>query len=232
MNIRFDLQKRDKICYIFGAGDFYGLHTKPGENDLVIAADGGLRYLDKLGIVPDIVVGDFDSGNEADSEAMIRKLEEGKNNFTSCEKIKLLSVKDRSDSAEAILEGKRRGYKIFCLYGCTGGRLDHTLASIQDIAALSMDGMEGYIFDRNSAVTVITDSSITFPASYRGIVSVFSYTEGCSRVRESGLKYIVADQKLDNRFPLGLSNEFTGIEARISVGSGSLVIYFELPENK
>ena len=231
MNIRFDLQKKDKICYIFGAGDFYGLHTMPRESDLVIAADGGLRYLDKLEIVPDIVVGDFDSEDEADSEAVIKKMKAQSNNPESCEKIKLLSVKDRSDSAEAILEGKRRGYKVFCLYGCTGGRLDHTLASIQDIAALSMDGMEGYIFDKGSALTVITDSSITFSESYRGMLSVFSYTEECIKVRESGLKYIVANQKLDNRFPLGLSNEFIGMEARISVGRGSLLIYFELPEN-
>ncbi|MDO4438077.1 MAG: thiamine diphosphokinase [Eubacteriales bacterium] len=204
----------------------------PDEEDLVIAADGGLKYLDKLGIIPDIVVGDFDSEDEDDGEALIRKMKEQSNSPDSCEKIKLLSVKDRSDSAEAILEGKSRGYKIFYLYGCTGGRLDHTLASIQDIAALSMDGMEGYIFDKNAALTVITDSSISFPAFYRGMVSVFSYTEECSKVRESGLKYIVAGKKLDNRFPLGLSNEFTGMEARISVGSGSLLIYFELPENE
>lgn len=48
-------------CYIFGAGGFDGLLTTPTQNDFVIAADGGFRYLEKLGIDPDLVLGDFDS---------------------------------------------------------------------------------------------------------------------------------------------------------------------------
>lgn len=52
--------KSMKKCYIVGAGDFFGNIT-PCEDDLVIAADGGFDRLLSLGIVPDILVGDFDS---------------------------------------------------------------------------------------------------------------------------------------------------------------------------
>ena len=47
-------------CIIVGAGDFF-----PKKLDvngvLVIAADGGRESLDKMGITPDICIGDFDS---------------------------------------------------------------------------------------------------------------------------------------------------------------------------
>ncbi len=49
-----------KKCYIVGAGDFYG-SIHPCEDDMVIAADGGVIHLLSLGIVPDVIVGDFDS---------------------------------------------------------------------------------------------------------------------------------------------------------------------------
>ena len=48
-------------CVIFCAGEFCGLAEPLREDDLVIAADGGLRHTQALGIRPDIVLGDFDS---------------------------------------------------------------------------------------------------------------------------------------------------------------------------
>ena len=50
-----------RICYVFGAGDGCELRALPGADDLVIAADGGLRLLESLGIRPDVTLGDFDS---------------------------------------------------------------------------------------------------------------------------------------------------------------------------
>ena len=49
-------------CYIIGAGDFCENALDVKDDDFVIAADGGYRYLDKIGIKPDLYMGDFDSG--------------------------------------------------------------------------------------------------------------------------------------------------------------------------
>ena len=48
---------------IFGAGDYTGMPQigSLASNSLVIAADGGYKYLDSLGIAPDIYIGDYDS---------------------------------------------------------------------------------------------------------------------------------------------------------------------------
>ena len=42
------------------------------ENTLVICADGGQRHARALGIVPDLVIGDFDSGSAPESGDVLR----------------------------------------------------------------------------------------------------------------------------------------------------------------
>ena len=48
-------------CFIFAAGTFYGLRERPADGDLVIAADAGYQACQAAGIVPAVVLGDFDS---------------------------------------------------------------------------------------------------------------------------------------------------------------------------
>ncbi|MBQ8729618.1 MAG: thiamine diphosphokinase, partial [Lachnospiraceae bacterium] len=47
-------------CVIMGAGDFCENITFKA-NDLIIAADGGLRHLEGIGVKPEFVIVDFDS---------------------------------------------------------------------------------------------------------------------------------------------------------------------------
>ncbi len=214
---------RDKdrpACYIIGAGSFFGLKTYPRDGDLVIAADGGVAHLLKLGLKADIVLGDFDS--ETETEAARYSKESG------AELRKLNVIKDVSDSKAAIDIGRERGYDLFYLYGCTGGRTDHTMASIQDMAALSKDGIEAYIFGDKEAITAITDGSIVFPETMTGYLSVFSHGDIAKGVYETGLRYELSDAELSNTFPLGLSNEFLKRPATISVREGTLLIYFQI----
>ena len=55
-----------KRCFIFAAGTFYGLRERPAPGDLVIAADAGYRVCQQAGIVPDLLLGDFDSMDQPD----------------------------------------------------------------------------------------------------------------------------------------------------------------------
>ena len=57
----------NKTCYIFGAGDLNAEHVDIRPGSLVIAADGGLYYTKKLGIEPDVFLGDFDSADRKDA---------------------------------------------------------------------------------------------------------------------------------------------------------------------
>ena len=220
INIRkdFNISEREKGCFIFGAGEFYGLKTPTREDDLIIAADGGLKYVKELKLAPDLIVGDFDSSKEPENEG--------------CEVMRLSSIKDLSDLSEALYEGIDRGYSLFFVYGCTGGRPDHTYSAIQDIARLSKKGIRVFMFFRDYVLTAVTEGKIEFPETFVGMVSVFAHSDICERVRESGFKYTVADHVLENDTPLGLSNEFTGLPASVSVGSGTLIVMFEMRGDK
>ena len=48
-------------CIIFCAADFHGLVAPLAKDDFIIAADGGLAHVEKLGIAPNGILGDFDS---------------------------------------------------------------------------------------------------------------------------------------------------------------------------
>jgi thiamine pyrophosphokinase len=202
-------------CYIFGAGEHYGAPPGFPPGSFVIAADGGLAYLDRHGVSPDIIVGDFDSlpGFAPDG-------------FPAAGVVSLPREKDDTDMAAALKEGGRRGFRVFHIYGGTGGRLDHTLANIQCIAELAGRGGRGYLYGEDIVVTAIRDGTLDLPAGIRGIVSVFCHSDSAYGVCERGLKYSLTDAALRSTYPLGVSNELTGEPARISVRSGTLIVIY------
>lgn len=105
-----------RTCYIIGAGELYG-ELCPAEGDLIIAADGGADGLAAVGITPHLILGDMDS--IADD-----------NLFPNAERITFPVKKDETDTHLAYLEGVKRGYTHFRIYGGVGGREDHTFANL------------------------------------------------------------------------------------------------------
>lgn len=199
------------ICYVVGAGETQGFDFVPGEDDYVIAVDGGYRYLEQAGMRIDLVVGDFDSLQYRPQHPRVLVLNPEKND---------------TDMRSAILEGVRGGYDIFHIYGGTGGRMDHTIANIQLLAELSRDGRQGFLFGGDYVLTALTDGALTFPGETKGYVSVFSHSDQAIGVSLSGLKYRLEGAVLQNTYPLGVSNEFTGAESMISVEKGTLLICY------
>ena len=129
--------------------------------------------------------------------------------------------------AHAIREGKRLGYRIFCIYGAIGGRLDHTVANIQLIAALAQEGKRGYLLGGGQAVTVLAESQLYFAPRGGGYFSAFAFGAAAAGVYEQGLKYTLSDARLEVSFPLGVSNEFCGQEAHVSVREGKLLLIWD-----
>ena len=202
----------NKICYIVGAGEECGLDFRSKSDDLVIAADGGYEKLKNAGIKADLVIGDFDSLGYAPTEDQV---------------ITLPTVKDVTDTWAAIMQARERGYDEFHLYGCTGGRVEHTLANIQTAAALAEQGMRCLIFSKAQIMTAICRATVRFTSQAAGFVSVFAYTDQCCDVTLKGLKYELDRAELTNRFPLGVSNEFTGQNAVITVGRGIAILVYD-----
>lgn len=202
---------KNGICYIVGAGDNYGLHFIPRKSDYVIAADGGLRYLEEVNILPNLIIGDFDTLGYCPDLPNV---------------IKLNTEKDDTDMLAAVKMGIKAGFNVFYLFCGMGGRIEHTIANIQLLAFLSQNNKQGLLFDKDSILTTITNSSLELSAKYQGYLSVFSYSEKCEGVSFYGLKYELENAELTNAFPIGISNEFTGQKSSISVQNGTLLIVY------
>lgn len=201
------------ICYIVGAMPLEPeLVPHPKSGDFVIAADGGYATLYKRGLSPDLVVGDFDSLGCIPSHPDV---------------LRLPRIKDETDMGFALKQALERGYTRFILLGGMGGRLEHTIANLQLLAYLSEHGALGILAGNGQAACVITDNSFDFPDSMSGFCSVFCQSGVARGVTLEGLKYPLEDEELTGSFPLGVSNEFLGTPARVSVKSGSLLLIWE-----
>ena len=214
-----------KKCVIVGAGicDIQRLKKKMAvlDDDLCIAADGGLAYLMQIGRMPDLVLGDMDSLRD---EEMLRALD-----GEVC--VRRLPVeKDDTDMLAAIKEGLEAGYRQFEIYGALGGRIDHTFANVQCLLYLQNRGARGIIVGDDAALMLVRDGSIAFEAedAEKGRrVSVFAYGGDAYGVSECGLKYLLDHVTVKQEFPVGVSNEFMGEAARIEVESGMLLVCVE-----
>ena len=199
-------------CVIVGAGELEDAVIRRREGDLVIAADGGLKYLERAGIAPDIALGDFDSlGYRPNLPEVIYHPPE----------------KDDTDTMLAVREGFARGFDTFVIYAGLGGRLDHTVANLQTLAFIAENGGRGYLVGGSAVSTAVKDASISFGAGERGMISVFCMGEKAEGVTISGLKYEVENAELVPYLPLGASNEFTGKPAKIEVKHGTLLVMWQ-----
>lgn len=200
-----------KQCIIFCAAEFESLAQPIGPEDCVIAADGGLRHTEKLGITPDVVLGDFDSLGYAPQGANVFPVE-----------------KDDTDAMLAVRRGLQLGYREFLLYGSLDGpRLDHTVANFQTLQFLCDHDAFGILAGVNTMAAVVKNGSLFFPAGCEGTVSVFCMGRDASGVTLKGLYYPLENGTLTAGFPLGVSNHFTGDAAEISVKDGSLLVIWE-----
>lgn len=200
-------------CLIFCAAEFDQLIAPIEKDDYVIAADGGLAHVKKLGLNPHCILGDFDSLGYVPEDSTVFPVE-----------------KDDTDAMLAVRRGLELGYKEFLLYGSLDGpRLDHTVANFQTLQFLADHGATGYLVGKDTVVTLVKNGTVTYPAQKEGILSVFCMGQDAKGVTIEGLQYPLENSTLSAGFPLGVSNHFVGKAATISVQDGSLLILSPRP---
>ena len=202
-------------CFIYSAGTFYGLREQPRPGDFKIAADAGLLLCKKLGIEPDLIIGDFDSMPQPKDEPCVRVPVE----------------KDDTDTMLALREGLAHGCTEFYFYGATGGRrLDHTLANLQSLAFLRRHGARGYAYDDSFVYTVIENEHLTVRQTVDwGLLSIFNLGADAEGLTLRGVQYELTDGTLGSAFPLGVSNHIIAPQADIDVRCGLLLVGWEVP---
>ena len=187
----------------------------PAKGDYVIAADAGYRLCQQIGIVPDVVLGDFDSMEAPEDVGQICRLP---------------VEKDDTDTLAAVRLGLQRGCSEFFLYGATGGkRLDHTLANLQTLLFLRRQGARGWMYDNDFIWTVIENESISIEKTVEwGLLSAFCMGDRAEGIDEIGVQYPLNNAALTPDFPIGVSNHILENQAMVTVRNGALAVGWEL----
>lgn len=204
-----------KRCFIFAAGTFYGLRERPAAGDYVIAADAGYRVCQSLDIVPDLLLGDFDSMEQPADFANVHRSP---------------VEKDDTDTMLAVKTALEKGCDTIYIYGGTGGkRMDHTLANLQTLLYLRRRGARGWLYDDDFVWTVIENESLTVEKEVEwGLFSAFCLGDRAEGIDEVGFQYSLSDAVLTPDFPVGVSNHMMELTATVTVRKGALVVGWQL----
>lgn len=186
--------------------------------DFIIACDGGLNHVEKLGLSPsavDLIVGDFDSHSCPNEQ-----------NFPSAQIIQLPCEKDDTDVFFAVKEALYRGFTDFILLGVIGQRFDHSLVNISVLLYLQGHGASGVIYDDYSKMQLVVAGAepTLIPDNY-SYFSLMTLEKEAVGVTIKNAKYPLENAIIENSYQLGVSNEvIPEQQAEVSLKTGSLLL--------
>lgn len=198
----------EKRCLIISGGEFSPIEDYT-DSDYVIACDKGYEYATGCGIKPDLTLGDFDSYS-------------GK--VENCEVYRCQPEKDDTDTMLAVKKALKMGYRRLSLRCALGGRVDHLIANIQTFSYAAKHGAVMDITDSNNILFSLNPGSYSVSRREGFSLSVFSLSDCCTGVCLEGLKYPLNDARISSSFPIGVSNEWTEAEGKISFKSGIMLV--------
>ena len=203
---------------IFAGGsvdaDWAGGFLKTRKYGLVICADRGIVHADRLGVVPDILLGDFDSA----PPAILKK-------YSKVERIGFPPEKDYTDMHLALAEAVKRGAAHIDCLGATGTRLDHTLANIDLLELGHKAGVTITLYDAHNKISLCSsECTIKSGEQFGHYVSILPYTnEAC--VSLSGMKYPLEHGHIRRGESLTVSNEISGSQGTVRVEEGAVLVF-------
>jgi len=180
---------------------------------LFIAADGGALLLERIGFLPDVIIGDFDSLTELQCqhyEKMGAKI------------IKYPVEKDETDGELALQYCRERGFNNIIIIGFAGGRIDQQLANIFLLEYAFRNGMTAFIKEPGLEMGIIEKEKIFFKKISAGL-SLIPLDEKISGVTITGCKYLLEAGDLLRYKTRGISNIIEQKKAVITVEKGLLL---------
>ncbi len=197
--------------------DFVLPILKSEETEYIVGVDKGLLFLYKHGIEPDYIVGDFDSA----PEDVVNYYKEE----TNIPIREFNSVKDATDTENAIrlCLGLRR--ENIWILGATGARVDHLWANIQCLKIAREAGAEAVILDSYNRIRLIDESIVLRrEEAYGKYFSLFPLGGTVCDFNIKGAKYPLAYHVLTPYDSLCVSNEFEEDEVEISFPFGDVIL--------
>jgi thiamine pyrophosphokinase len=184
------------------------------EASVLICADSGANFLFQYDIVPDYLIGDFDSINP---EAL-------KYFYSSKSSVEKYPVeKDDTDTQLALLKAVELNASTIVFLGCTGSRLDHTFGNLGLLLQCINLGIKAYIRDDKNTIC-LSDKPLEIFGKANEYFSLLAYGSDIDNLTIHGSKYNLNNYRLRLGSSLTISNMFIENKVSISFNSGILMI--------
>ncbi|MDO9566323.1 MAG: thiamine diphosphokinase [Candidatus Desulfaltia sp.] len=212
---------------IFANGIVVDAGSVFSENDLIIAADGGLHHCRSLGIIPDVVIGDMDSLTGDDIKGL---------QIAGVEIIRYPAKKDQTDLELALKLAIDRGADEIVVFGAMGGRWDMSIANILLPAEQNLSNATIRIIDgRHEIMLLRAGKEIIFHGKKGDILSLIPLGRDTLGITTIGLEYPLKDDMLKLGSSRGISNVFIENSATVFLKQGLLLCVhiqkeFEVPK--
>jgi thiamine pyrophosphokinase len=203
---------------IVAAGDLApGDERRIDGADLLIAADGGVNTMERLGLRPQVIVGDLDSADPAIVERVAAA-------GTRVERHP--ADKDASDTELALDAAIAAGAtEVVVLGALAGARLDHQLANLMLLADPTLAGVDvRLVCGATTARVLAAGRALALDGSPGDIVTLLPLGGDATGVSTRGLRWSLDGATLAAGRSRGLSNEITDAPASVALEHGALLV--------
>lgn len=213
------------VILLFSGGtielEFAREFIKDLDYNQIIAIDKGLEAACLLELVPDYIVGDFDSV----AQELIDKYSMGnvlKNKKPIVQKYS--SVKDDTDTQIGIELALSLKPSQIVILGGIGTRMDHTLANIHLLRIPQEKKIDAYMIDSHNKIYLIDSSKEIWQSElYGSYYSLLPLTQKVMGLTLKGFRYPLEKATLEMGRSLGISNEIVAEQAAIELEQGILI---------
>ena len=174
-----------------------------------------LYHLKKIGIKPNLFLGDFDSCDFSQIE------KSGIIDGADVEKYKI--EKDKTDTHIAIDIAIEKGFENITIIGALGGRIDHEIANIFLLKYMLEKGVSGKIINEKNEI-FITDKPFDIMPRENKNISLIPLCDEVFGITLKNLKYPLNDFDLKMGDTICVSNEFKDEMASINFKKGILLV--------
>lgn len=196
--------------------DRYSTLTLIHKGDLLIAADGGARHCQLLGLTPNYVIGDLDSIDPQQMEDLRAK---------GVRFITYPRDKDQTDLELALDLATSKGAQEIHLLGLLGGRIDQTLANLLLLARDEWRSARLSISDgQDSAYLLRSGEHLNIQGKPGDTISLIPLSALVIGITTHDLRWELSKSTLKFGSTLGISNEMLQPTAYIEITDGKLLV--------
>ncbi len=197
--------------------EFADAYIKSYQPEYIVAADFGMVYCKMSNLIPDCIVGDFDSV-EKETLAYFHE-------FPQIIWKQFRPEKDETDTELAMTTAFEHGATELHILGATGSRLDHVIGNIQLLHKALIRDIPAYIVDCNNRICLVDQTkTIQRNKQYGKYISILPLTTRVEGITLRGFQYPLDKATLYSDNTLGISNEITEEEARIELEKGIAIV--------